>query len=277
MAGARAGADVGAARVQAVRHLGDLAARDTPAGRLDPRVKVVTTLAYVAVVASFGRHELLRLAPLALFPLALAALGDVPVRPLLRRLALASPFALGVAAFEPLLDRSPAATVGGVAVSAGWLGFATILAKFGLSLSAALLLVATTGFDQVCAALRRLGVPRALVTQLLLTHRYLFVLGEEAGRSLRAHALRSPDHPRPTLRAAATLLGQLLVRALSRAERIHVAMRCRGFDGELPLARRWRLAGRDAAFAASAAGLLAVSRAVDVAARIGAALPGGLR
>lgn len=265
-----------ASRVQAVQHLGDLAARDTPAAGLDPRAKVVVTVAYVAVVASFGRHELLRLVPLVLFPLALAALGDVPVRPLLWRLLLASPFALGVAAFEPLLDRSPAVTIGGVTLSGGMLGFATILAKFGLSLSAALLLVATTGFDAVCAALRRLGVPRALVTQLLLTHRYLFVLGEEASRSLRAHALRSPDRPRPTLRAAGALLGQLLVRAMARAERIHVAMRCRGFDGELPLARGWRLRGRDALFLAAVAALLVVARAIDVPGRIGAALPGGL-
>jgi cobalt/nickel transport system permease protein len=263
--------------VQALRTLGDLAARDTPAARLDARVKVLATVAYVAVVASFGRHELLRLTPLLLFPLALAALGDVPLRALLWRLAVASPFALGVAALEPFLDRAPALTVGGATVTGGALGFATILAKFALSLSAALLLVATTGFDQVCVALRRLGTPRALVTQLLLTHRYLFVLTAEAGRALRAHALRSPDRPRPSLRVAGTLLGQLLLRALARAERIHAAMRCRGFAGELPVARPSRLAGRDALFAAASAALLLAARALDLGALVGAALPGGLR
>jgi cobalt/nickel transport system permease protein len=241
-----------------------LAARDTPAARLDPRAKVLATLAYVSVVASFGRHDLLRLSPLSLFPLALAALGDVPLRSLGSRLALTSPFVLGVALFEPFLDRSPALRVGGLVLTGGAIGFATVATKFALSLSAALLLVATTGFDGVCAALRRLGVPRALVTQLLLTHRYLFVLSEEAGRSLRAHALRSPDRPRPTLRMAGTLLGQLLLRALARAERIHAAMRCRGFDGELRVARRWRASWRDAVFLTATAALLAASRALDV-------------
>lgn len=258
--------------------LGALAARDTPAARLDPRVKVLATLAFVAVVASFDRHDLPRLAPLALFPLALAALGDVPLRALLRPLALAAPFALGVAAFEPFLDRAPAVTIGGLVVSGGALGFATILGKFALSLSAALLLVATTGFDQVCVALRRLGAPRALVTQLLLTHRYLFVLSAEAGRSLRAHALRAPGRSRPTLRVAGTMLGALLVRALARAERIHVAMRCRGFEGDLPLVvRRGGLGRREALFAAATAALLVAARAVDVPARLAAGLAGGLR
>jgi cobalt/nickel transport system permease protein len=190
---------------------------------------------------------------------------------------VASPFVVGVAAFEPLLDRSPALSLGGVVLSGGAVGFATILAKCALSLSAALLLVATTGFDAVCVALRRLGTPRALATQLLLTFRYLFVLGEEVESALRAHALRSPDHPRPSLRVAGTLLGQLLVRSLSRAERVHAAMRCRGFDGELRLWRPWRFSLRDAAFLSAVCALLVASRAVDLPALLGAALAGGAR
>jgi len=251
----------------ALAHLGaldDLAARDTPAARLDARVKALATVAFVVVVASFGRGDALRLLPLAAWPIALGALGDVPWRPVLLRLALASPFALGVAAFEPLLDRAPALAVGGLTVSAGAVAFATILLKFALALSAALVLVATTGFDAVCAGLERLGTPRLLVAQLLLLYRYLFVLAEEAGRMVRAHALRSPDRPRPTARVVATLLGQLLVRTLARAERVHAAMRCRGFDGTMRLVRRTRLSRADLAFTAATALLLAGCRLVHL-------------
>jgi len=251
----------------ALAHLGaldDLAARDTPAARLDARVKALTTVAFVVVVASFGRGDALRLLPLAAWPIALGALGDVPWRPVLLRLVLASPFALGVAAFEPLLDRAPALAVGSVTVSAGAVAFATILLKFALALSAALVLVATTGFDAVCAGLERLGTPRLLVAQLLLLYRYLFVLAEEAGRMVRAHALRSPDRPRPTARVVATLLGQLLVRTLARAERVHAAMRCRGFDGTMRLVRRTRLSRADLAFTAATALLLAGCRLVHL-------------
>ncbi|GEJ55685.1 cobalt ECF transporter T component CbiQ [Anaeromyxobacter diazotrophicus] len=247
----------------ALAHLGaldGLAARDTPAARLDPRVKTLAAIAYVAVVASFGRGDALRLVPLAAWPVALGALGDVPWRPVLLRLALASPFALGVAAFEPLLDRAPALAVAGVTVSAGTVAFATILLKFALALSGALVLVATTGFDAMCAGLERLGAPRLLVAQLLLLYRYLFVLSEEAARLWRAHALRSPDRPRPTARLGATLLGQLLLRTLARGERLHAAMRCRGFDGTVKLVRRARLSRADLAFGAATAALLAGCR-----------------
>jgi len=257
--------------------LEELAARDTPAARLDARAKVAVTVAFVAVVASFGRLELGRLAPLATFPLALAALGDVPWRPVLIRLALASPLALGVAAFEPFLDRAPAFVVIGVALSRGDVAFLVILGKFTLSLGAALLLVATTRFDDVCQAAGSLGAPRILVAQKSLTYRYLFVLGDEAARMLRAHALRSPGAPRPRLRTAGTLLGQLLVRATARAERVHVAMRCRGFDGRLPVRGVWRLRRADAVFLGAAAILLVAARALDVPGLVGANLSGVLR
>jgi cobalt/nickel transport system permease protein len=241
----------------------ELSRRDTPASRLDARVKVVATLAFVAVTASFGRTEPARLAPLALFPLALGILGDVPARPVLVRLALASPFALGVAAFEPFLHRGAALAVGPLVVSEGALAFVTILAKFALALGAALVLVATTGFDEVTGALRRLGLPGVLATQLALTYRYLFVLGDEASRLVRAHGLRAGGR-RPGPRVAGTLLGQLLGRALARAERVHVAMRCRGFTGVIPPRRAARIGAGDLAFCAASAALLVLARAVDL-------------
>jgi len=257
--------------------LDELARRDTPATRLDPRAKVVVTVAFVAVVVSFGRLDLARLAPLAALALVIVPLGDVPWRPLLFRLALASPFALGVAAFEPFLDRAPAIVLGGVAVSRGEVAFLVIFAKFALSLGAALLLVATTGFDAVCSALGRLGVPRVMVGQLSLTYRYLFVLGDEAGRMVRAHDLRAPGLRRPAVRTAGTLLGQLLVRAMARSERIHAAMLARGFAGRLPARRPWRLHRADVVFTCLTLSVLVTFRLVDIPDLVGAALGGALR
>jgi cobalt/nickel transport system permease protein len=44
------------------------------------------------------------------------------------------------------------------------------------------------------------------------------------------------------------LIGQLLLRTLDRAERIHLAMLCRGFDGELRLLRPARIGGQEIVF-----------------------------
>jgi cobalt/nickel transport system permease protein len=108
------------------------------------------------------------------------------------------------------------------------------------------------------------------VNQLSFTYRYLFVLADEAVRMVRAHALRSPDRPQPALRVAGSLLGLLLLRTLDRARRVHAAMLCRGFDGELRRLERARLRGRDLAFAAIWCGFFALARTYDLPRLLGA-------
>ena len=116
----------------------------------------------------------------------------------------------------------------------------------------------------MAAALGRLGMPRVLVTQLLLLYRYAFVLGAEASRMLRAHALRAPDRPRPTWRTLRSLLGELLVRSVGRAERVHTAMLCRGFDGELRRPGRSRFGPGAAVLVLGCVAFCALVRCMDV-------------
>jgi hypothetical protein len=108
-----------------------------------------------------------------------------------RKVLLVSPFAVFIGIFNPILDTGTVSLFSGISVSAGWLSFLSILLKFALTISAALLLVATTSFPGVCHALKRLGFPALFVSQLLFLYRYLFVLMEEAMRIIRARDMRS--------------------------------------------------------------------------------------
>ncbi|HVP67931.1 MAG TPA: cobalt ECF transporter T component CbiQ [Anaeromyxobacteraceae bacterium] len=261
----------------ALSHLGrldELASASTPAGRIDPRAKLVTTAAFLLTVASFGRFEVSALLPLLAYPIALLALGDVPLRPILWRMALVAPFAVLVGALDPILDRRPLVSLGPVALTAGWVAFGSILLRFALSVSAALLLVATTGLDAVAAALAWFRIPQVLVVQLLFLYRYLFVLSEEVARVLRAHALRSPSRPRPRIGVAGTLLGQVLLRTLDRAQRIHTAMLCRGFDGDVRFRRPLQASPVDATFVLGWCAFFLASRAWDLPRLLGIALTG---
>ena len=66
-----------------------------------------------------------------------------------------------------------------MAVSRGWVSFVSIILRGLLSVQALLLLVYVAGFNRMCEALRRPGMPRVLVTQLLMVYRYLTVLLQE--------------------------------------------------------------------------------------------------
>ena len=93
-------------------------------------------------------------------------------------------------------------------------------------------------------ALAGLGVPDKLVHLLLFTVRYLAVLEQEFRRLRQAMRARGfvARSDRHTWRSLGWLIGMLLVRSMERSQRILAAMRCRGFDGRLPLLEleRWR-------------------------------------
>lgn len=228
----------GIAAVLADMHgLERLALQDTPLHRLDPRAKLLTTLVFVVCVASFGKYEVSALFPFAVFPAVLAVIGNLPLRPLLKRLLLLIPFPLMVGLFNPLIDREIIAQLGPLAISGGWVSFASLFLRSLLTLSAALVLVSLTGFPAICASLQRFGVPAVFVTQLLFLHRYIYVLVEEGGRMARAREFRALGRKGMGLRPTAALLGTLLLRTWERAGRIHHAMLCRGFRGEFSVRR----------------------------------------
>lgn len=214
----------------------DLGRMDTPVHRLDARAKAVVTLVFIGVVMSFPRHALSPLTPFLVYPVALVALGRIPVRFLARKILIAAPFALVIGIFNPLLDREPVTTIGSVAISGGWLSFVSILFRFLLTVGAALALVACTGMNRLGAALERLGVPRVFVVQLLFLYRYLFVIADQAGKMKRSAEIRSSGRSL-RLRVYGSMIGHLLLRSMDRAERVYRAMVARGFDGEVRILR----------------------------------------
>lgn len=217
-----------------LRRLDDLAAQDTALHRLDARAKVLVTLAYLICVLSLHPHAVSRLLPFAAYPLLLALLGEIPLGVVARRAALALPFVLFVGVFNPLFDRTVQLHLGPLAVTGGMLSFSSIVLRSLLAVSTGIVLVAVTGFDQICRALGRLGMPTVFLVQLQFLYRYIFVLAAEATRMLHARELRCAPGTRPTLREYRSLLGCLLLRTLDRAGRIHQAMLCRGFQGQMP-------------------------------------------
>ena len=240
-----AGIESGIYQLGKIDHLASL---DTPIHRVDPRAKVLATMVYLFCVVSFGKYEVLQLLPFALFPIVLASEGDVPFEYLATRLLIASPFALFVGVFNPLLDRAVIGQIGGIDVVAGWVSYASIMLRFTLTTAAALVLICTTGMNSVCMAIERLGAPDVFATQLLFLYRYIFVLAEEVLTMSRARSLRSFGRRGMGFRVYGQILGQLLLRTYGRAQRIYNAMLCRGFDGHVRTMRTLRFAAGDYAF-----------------------------
>lgn len=231
----------------AIRSLDDLALRDNGVNTLHPLVKLLVVITYIIFVVSFGRYEIAGLLPLAIFPVIMIPAAEIPTRLLLKRLLVVLPFIVLIGIFNPVFDREPV-LFSGVVLARGWITFFSLFLKGVLTVTAALLLIATTGMENMSAAFRQLKVPRLLVLQLLLTYRYISVLLEEANNTVVAYSLRAPMQKGIQYKVWGSLAGQLLLRTYDRAQRIYVAMRLRGFEGEYNTGQTAAVNGRDLTF-----------------------------
>jgi cobalt/nickel transport system permease protein len=242
--------------------------------RLDPRAKLITTLGFIVAVVSFDKYALSALIPFCVFPVALAAESGLPARYLLKKVLILLPVATVIALGNPLFDRQIAAYIGPWGISGGWISFFSVIVRFAFTVSAVLVLIATTGLNAVCMGLSKLGVPRPFVVQLLLLYRYIFVLMEEAGKMVRACALRSFDRRAMSLRTFNSLIGCLLVRAIDRSERVYLAMRSRGFDGRVRILRTMKAGPRETAFTAGWLFVFVILRCYNIPVLLGKMIAG---
>jgi cobalt/nickel transport system permease protein len=233
--------------------------------RLDARVRVVATLATVIALLTIRSPVVLA----ALLPITvLAALSTgLTTRDLAARLVHVEGFLIVLAIMLPLTVPGPTwAALGPIELSCPGLDRAIlILLRVNLAALAILILVAGLEPVRLGHALARMGVPAKLVHILLFTARWVALVRDEARRlhdAMRARAFRATTS-RHGLATLAHFVGQLLVRAFERAERVDEAMRCRAFAGRFALVAEERVSAYDAVFAAGLALGLAVAVLVD--------------
>ena len=136
-------------------------------------------------------------------------------------------------------------------------------------LMASFLLVATTPFDSICAALSRIHVPGILVTLLLLTYRYVGVMTEELAVMTDAYHLRAPGQKGIHISAWGSFLGQLLLRSMDRAQELYSSMLLRGFHQHFHYAPVRPFKGKDAVFLLLSIAFFILVRYLDVSQLIG--------
>ncbi|MFA5905765.1 MAG: cobalt ECF transporter T component CbiQ [Desulfobacula sp.] len=257
-----------------IRTMDTLASGTSGLHRLDPRAKLITTLIYVVMVVSLGKYEISMMMTFILYPVVMVVGADLPVFYLLKKILLVSPFAILIGIFNPLMDTAPLVQIGSLSLSGGWISFFSILLRFALTVGAALILICLTGFNTVCMALEKLKVPTPFVVQLLFLYRYLFVLIEEASRMIRARSLRTFNTGGLRFNVFVPLLGQLLLRTLDRAQRIHLAMLCRGFDGHIRVSRPMHFGHKDLLFVLSWSLFFILARGYNLPVILGSIIEG---
>ena len=214
--------------------------------RLDPRVKVSVTLAFILSNALLPDGAWIAFACSWLFLFLVNMLSDLGFAYSLKRSFVALPFAL--IAITVLFSVPGNALTSFhflfwdlTITDAGFLRFISIVIRSWLSVQMAIMLVATTRFPDIVHALEHLRVPSILTTIIAFLYRYLFVLADEVFRLLRARESRSASVAGSRsggsvvwrARVAGNMAGQLFIRSYERSDRVYNAMLSRGYAGHL--------------------------------------------
>jgi cobalt/nickel transport system permease protein len=236
--------------------------RSSPVHQLDPRVKLLLSLAFILTCALTPPGAWPVYILLLAVVLSVEILSDLGISYVLKRSLLALPFILAALPLIFTAGGNPLASfsIGPWTLSVSQPGlerFISIALKSWISVQAAVVLAASTPFPALLAAMRAIYIPRLLVAIFGLMWRYLFVLADEALRLMRARAARSGQADTSAARTGGSLAwrarvtggmaGNLFLRAFERSDRIYMAMLSRGYDGEVRTIPLPRLSGSQVA------------------------------
>ena len=198
---------------------------------LHPLNKLFLTIIYITVVVSIHRYDILSLVLLGVYPGVAFILGKLSWSLAFKRLKFILPFVACVGILNPFFD-SQLITICGLSVRGGFISLFTLFLKGLLTVLATYSLIATTSIEKICYGLKVLRIPSIIITQILLTYRYLHLLLEESHRVTQAYELRAPSSTGIAFSEWGSLLGKFLLRSVDRAEQVYNSMLLRGFRGD---------------------------------------------
>lgn len=211
--------------------------------KIDPRAKVLVTVNFLCFMLGVPTMHIDVLLWFALYPIIVAPLCGLSYASIFLQSLIVLPLVLLLGIFNPIVDKTLVATHEGFTITRGWLLFWGIVIRGLLSMQALLILIRSIGFVGIVKSLAKLWVPGFIVTQLMMVFRYIRVLIEEGLTMKAARDARSFGNKHLSIKLWGVLIGQLFLRSVDRAERVHRAMMARGFTGDMQFnydfASRW--------------------------------------
>ena len=112
--------------IHEIHQMDTLAARDQWVNQIHPLVKFVLTVGYIMTVVSFPKYDVIGLAGMVVYPVALFLLSDLSFWDSVKRLRLVLPLVCFVGILNPFFDRN-VILIGGIRMSAGILSMITLI------------------------------------------------------------------------------------------------------------------------------------------------------
>lgn len=206
-----------------IRKIDELGDMNTKIHKIDSAIKIIVTIIYVIKILSIKQFTILNITCIVLYPLILFIIGKVQIKFILKKVIYVFPIILGLSAINLIIDFSYSEIYFSV----------LLLFKCTFALVGALLLIVTTGINNLALGLKKLKIPNILIMQILMLHRYVILMMEECYKVKSAYELRTLGEKSMTMKDYVQIVGQMFLKTLDISENVYEAMKLRGFEGEL--------------------------------------------
>ena len=164
-----------------IRKIDELGDRNTMIHGIDSSIKIIVTIIYVIKVISMKQFIISDITCIVLYPLILFKVGKVPIKFIFKKVLFVLPIILGLSVINLIIDFSYSEIYFSL----------LLLFKCTFALVGALLLIATTGINNLAFGLKKLKIPNILIMQILMLYRYIILMMEEFYRVKSAYELRT--------------------------------------------------------------------------------------
>ena len=206
-----------------IRKIDELGDSDTRIRKINSSIKIIVTIIYVIKILSIKQFTVINITCTVLYPLIIFIIGKVPIKFILKKVLYVLPIILGLSVINLIIDLSYEEIYFSV----------LLIFKCTFALVGALLLIATTGINNLALGLKKLKIPNILIMQILMLHRYIILMMEECYRVKSAYELRTLGEKSMTMKDYGQIVGQMFLRTLDKSEKVYEAMKLRGFEGDL--------------------------------------------
>lgn len=226
--------------IHEIHHMDALSTQDKWLNNIHPLSKLIVTLLYIIIVVSFDKYNLFGLIGMILYLIVLMTVGEISISHSLKQLKVLLLFVCMVGIANPFFDQTMVGSIATITITGGMVSMVTLMLKGIFTMFASYVLVISTSIESICYALRLLHVPKIMVTLVMLIYRYIILMLKEAERISQAYSMRSPKQKGIHYKAWGTLVGQLLLRSVDRAQDVYESMTLRGYNGNFYIRSKCR-------------------------------------
>ena len=227
--------------IKTVHHIDYQANHNGYLNRIHPLVKLLVTIIYIILLTSIDKYNLVTTLAMSIYLILVSITGDLSIKNALKsvKMVLLLFFILGIA--NPILDRTIITYIGIIPVTTGMISMFTLLLKGIFAILASYFLILTTSIEDICYALKMIHIPNILITIVMLIYRYIIVFLKEVQRIWIAYQMRAPKQKGVKYKAWGSLIGNLMLKSIDRAQVVYESMELRGFHPDTFFVKKEKL------------------------------------